>query len=313
MNLTDIKRIFRSGFLGFWRNGFVSLASVLVITITLFVAGSLIFFNAIMDASLEQIQNKVDIDVYFLTTATEDEISSVELSLKALPEVVSVMYISRDEALQQFRERHADDFLTLQALEELGDNPLGASLNVRAKDPSHYESIARFLEDQQALEAGGTQIIDKINYYQNKPAIDKLSKVIASVEVLGAAVVIILALITIVITFNTVRLAIYTSREEISVMRLVGASNRYIRGPFLVEGGMRGVFSAILVIIMFYPLTFWLGGETSLFFGGINVFDYYIGNFGKIFGIIFSLGILLGVVSSFFAVRRYISKKYLKL
>jgi len=313
MNLTDIKRIFRSGFLGFWRNGFVSLASVLVITITLFVAGSLIFFNAIMDASLEQIQNKVDIDVYFLTTATEDEISSVELSLKALPEVVSVMYISRDEALQQFRERHADDFLTLQALEELGDNPLGASLNVRAKDPSHYESIARFLEDQQALEAGGTQIIDKINYYQNKPAIDKLSKVIASVEVLGAAVVIILALITIVITFNTVRLAIYTSREEISVMRLVGASNRYIRGPFLVEGGMSGVFSAILVIIMFYPLTFWLGGETSLFFGGINVFDYYIGNFGKIFGIIFSLGILLGVVSSFFAVRRYISKKYLKL
>src|SRR3989338_5454517 len=313
MNLTDIKRIFRSGFLGFWRNGFVSLASVLVITITLFVAGSLIFFNAIMDASLEQIQNKVDIDVYFLTTATEDEISSVELSLKALPEVVSVMYISRDEALQQFRERHADDFLTLQALEELGDNPLGASLNVRAKDPSHYESIARFLEDQQALEAGGTQIIDKINYYQNKPAIDKLSKVIASVEVLGAAVVIILALITIVITFNTVRLAIYTSREEISVMRLVGASNRYIRGPFLVEGVMSGVFSAFLVIIMFYPLTFWLGGETSLFFGGINVFDYYIGNFGKIFGIIFSLGILLGVVSSFFAVRRYISKKYLKL
>lgn len=313
MNFTDIKRIIRSGFLGFWRNGFVSLASVLVITITLFVAGSLIFFNAIMNASLEQIQGKVDIDVYFMTTATEGEILSVQHSLETLPEVASVAYTSRDEALAQFRERHADDFLTLQALEELGDNPLGASLNIRAKDPSQYESIARFLENQQALGAGEVQIIDKINYYQNKQAIDKLSKVIASTEVLGTAIVIILALITIVITFNTIRLAIYTSREEIAVMRLVGANNKYIRGPFLVEGCMSGILSAILALILFYPATLWLGEKTAEFFGGINIFDYYIENFAQIFGAILLLGVLLGMVSSYFAVRRYISKKYLKL
>jgi len=310
---TDLKRILRSGFLNFWRNGFVSLASILVITITLFVAGSLIFFSAVMNATLEQLQNKVDVDVYFVTEAEEEDIMSIKRSLEGLPEVALVTHTSREEALAQFQERHNDDFLTLQALEELGDNPLGASLNIRAKDPSQYESIARYLEEREALQVGAAQIIDKINYYQNKPAIDKLTKIIQGTKFSGAVIVIILALITIVITFNTIRLAIYTSREEIAVMRLVGANNKYVRGPFLVEGFMYGILSALFVLLLFYPITLWLGGKTAQFFGGINVFDYYMNNFGQIFLVLIGLGIVLGVVSSYFAVRRYISKKYLKL
>jgi len=310
---TNTKRIIRSGFLNFWRNGFVSLASILVITITLFVIGSLIFFSAVMNASLEQIKNKVDIDVYFVTSAPEEEINVLRRSLEELPEVKSVAYTSREEALVQFRQRHADDFLTLQALEELDENPLGASLNIRAKETSQYASIARFLENRNALRAGETQVVDKINYYQNKIAIDKLTKIIDSAETLGLTIVIVFALISAVIVFNTIRLAIYTSREEIAVMRLVGASNKYIRGPFVVEGFMYGVISALIALILFYPVTLWLGKATGQFFGGINVFEYYVQNFGQVFAIIMFSGIFLGVISSYFAVRRYISKKYLKL
>ncbi|MEK7178981.1 MAG: permease-like cell division protein FtsX, partial [Patescibacteria group bacterium] len=249
---TNFKRIIRSGFLNFWRNGFVSLASILVITITLFIIGSLIFFSAVMDFSLEELRSKVDINVYFISSASEESIGALKSDLEALPEVKLVTYTSRDEALLQFKTRHENDFLTLQALEELGENPLGASLNIRAKETSQYESIARFLEDAQALAAGATPIVDSINYHQNKIAIDRLTRIIDGAQMLGAAIIIIMAIISAVIVFNTIRLAIYTSREEIGVMRLVGANSWYIRGPFLVEGLMYGFLSSIIALTIFY-------------------------------------------------------------
>src|SRR3989344_1982952 len=313
MAQTDIKRIIRSGILAFLRNGFVSLASVLVITITLFVIGSLIFFSAIMDATLGQIKNKVDVDVYFALSAPEAEVLSLKRSLEGLPEVKTVTYTSRDEALAQFRERHAGDFLTLQALDELEENPLGASLNILAQETSQYESIALFLEDKSKLSEGeNTKIIDKVHYYQNKVAIDRLTKIIASAETLGFVIVLVMALIAAIITFSTIRLAIYTSREEIGVMRLVGANKKYIQGPFIVGGFLYGLISSAIVLVIFLPVTLWLGRATEQFFGGINIFTYYIENFGQIFVIVVSSGVILGTVSSFFAVRRYLTPKYLK-
>jgi len=312
MLLTNFKRIIRAGFLNFWRNGFVSLASILVITITLFLIGSLIFFSAVLNFSLEELKNKVDINVYFTVSAAEEDVFTLKTNIESLPEVASVEYTSRDQALEEFRERHANDFLTLQALEELDENPLGASLNIRAQETSQYESIARFLEDTQALESGVGSIIDSINYHQNKVAIDRLGHVVDGAETLGVAIIIVMAAISIVIVFNTIRLAIYTSREEIGVMRLVGAENQFIRGPFIVEGILYGLASAIVSLVIFYPTTAWLGSATERFFGGINVFDYYIEHFGQIFLIIIISGMVLGAISSFFAVRRYLGGKYYK-
>lgn len=303
---TSTKRIIKSGFVNFWRNGVVSLAGILVMTITLFVIGSIIFLGAILNTSLEQIKNKVDINVYFTTVAPEEEILSLKKSIESLSEVSFVSYVTRDEAIANFRERHKNDYLTLQALDELGENPLGASLSIKAKEPSQYESITKFLESKEAVSANGKKIIDKINYYQNKIAIDKLTKIIDSAKKIGLAITIVLIAISIIITFNTIRLAIYTAREEISVMRLVGGGNAYIRGPFLVEGTMYGVISSIITIVLFYPVTLWLGQTTENFFGGINLFEYYLSNFWQLLAIILLSGIALGVVSSFLAVRRYL-------
>ena len=134
----NTKRIIKSGFVHFWRNGVVSLASVLVMSITLFVLGSLIFFGALLDTSLQQIKEKVDINIYFIISAQENDILTIKKSLETLPEVTSVEYVSREAALAKFKDRHSGDYLTLQALDALDDNPLGATLNVRAKDTSHY-------------------------------------------------------------------------------------------------------------------------------------------------------------------------------
>ncbi|MES2213581.1 MAG: permease-like cell division protein FtsX [Patescibacteria group bacterium] len=302
-----LKRIIRAGFFSFWRNGFVSLSAILVMAVTLFAIGTTIFSGAILKSTLDQIRDKVDINVYFVTTASEDDIMAVKTRLEQLPEVAPpVVYTSREDALATFKKRHENDQFTLQALEELGDNPLGATLNVKAKDPGQYENIAQFLQGKNALSADGSNIIDKVNYYQNKDAIDHLTRIIDSVNRLGLAINIFLIIISILISFNTLRLVIYMSRDEISVMRLVGASTGYIRGPFFVAGALYGFISAIITLILFYPVTLWLGKTTENFFVGLNLFHYYTSNFGEVFLVIVASGVAIGSISSYLAVRKYL-------
>jgi cell division transport system permease protein len=306
MLFLNIKRIIRSGFVNFWRSSFVSLSAILVMTVTLFVIGSLIFIGATFDATLDQIRSKVDVNVYFVPTAAEDDILALQSRLEELPEVASVEYVSREQALQNFRERHENDQLTLQALDELGENPLGAVLNIRAQETSQYEGIATFLQNETAIGGEGETIIDSINFFRNQEVIERLNTITANAETFGFAMTLILVLASIVITFNTIRLAIYTSKEEIAVMRLVGASDTYIRGPFVFEGIMYGFVSGVITLVLFYPLTYWLGPVTQGFFGDINLFTYYLNNFGEIFLIIIGTGIVLGAFSSFLAVRKYL-------
>lgn len=303
---TNAKRIIKTGFVSFWRNGFVSFASVVVMTITLSAIGFIIFIGAILGASLAQLEDKVDVNVYFYTTAQEADILTLKGNLEELNEVASVEYVSREDALVLFRERHQNDSLTLQALDELGDNPLGAILNIKAQETSQYETVAAFLEGEEALGAGGVPIIERVNFFENQAAIERLTQVIDATEALGYAIAAVFAVISIIITFTTIRLAIYTNREEIGVMRLVGASNRYIRGPFVIEGILYGLVSGLITLAVYYPLTLWLGPITERFFGSINVFDYYIVHFGELFIIIVISGIILGALSSYLAVRRYL-------
>lgn len=304
----NVKRIFRAGFLNFWRNGFVTLASVLVMTVTLFVLGSLVLTGVILNSTLTELKSKVDMNIYFTTEASEEKITELQKALETQPQVDVVTYISRDDALAQFRERHKNDELTLQALDELGDNPLGAVLNVRAKDTTQYEAVAKFVSDYPTVTASPS-ILDKINYFDERQriAIDRLTRVTDSGNKIGFALIILLGLITVAITFNTIRLVIYTSRDEISVMRLVGADQMYIRAPFMVEGVLYGVVSGMLTLILFYPFTYWLGTATENFFGGINIFSYYVTHFPLFFLLIIGTGVVLGAISSFLAVRRYLS------
>lgn len=306
MFIIKIKRVFRSGVTNFWRNGFVSLSSLVVMFITLFMISSLIFMSAILKFSLQEIKNKVDINVYFTSNAAETDIFSLKKSIERISEVDSVAYISKDEALVNFKERHKDDALTLEALDELGENPLTASLSIKAKEPSQYEGIAKFLSSEDPLSGGNNPIIEKVNYYQNKVVIDKLTLITSAANRVGFWVAILFLIISIVITFNTIRLAIFISKDEISVMRLVGASGRYVKGPFVVSGILYGVVSATLVMIVFFGLTYWIGSLSKNFFVGLDLFDFYLKNFSQIFLIVFGSGIGLGAVASYLAVHRYL-------
>ena len=147
----SFKRVIRSGWIGFWRNGIVSVASVLVVTITLSVIAGVIFSQAILKSSLNEIKNKVDITIYFKLNASQDDTASLQSDLEKLSEVAKVSFVSAEEALVNFKEKHANDYLTLQALEELDVNPLGAYMTVKAKEATQYESIAKALGNDSAL------------------------------------------------------------------------------------------------------------------------------------------------------------------
>ncbi len=307
MFLIKTKRIIVSGYRNFTRSGFTSIASILIMSVTLFVITSLIFIQAALNSSLNDIKEKVDVTVYFVSDAAELSIQNIETTLRNLPEVKSITYTSQDQALLEFKERHSNDYLTLQALDELDENPLGASLNIKAKDPSQYESISKYFESEDALSKGALTIIDKIDYHQNKVIIDRLTSIINGAKKLGFAVSLILVLISILITFSTIRLIIYMSREEINVMRLVGAGTRYIRGPFIVSGILVGVISSIVTILLFIPVSIWMGNQMTDFIG-INLYTYYKTNFLQLFIIMLGSGITIGSVSSIFAIHRYLRK-----
>jgi len=305
--MNNLRRILIAGFINFRRNGLISWASVLVVTITLSVVVSIIFLQTILNFSLNQIKNKVDVTIYFTVDAPEVKIMSLKESLQKLPEVAEIDYTSADEALRLFRERHSDDYPTIQALDEINENPLGGYLNIKAKEVSQYESIANFLKSDNALVLGSSSIIDKVNYNQNKLVIDRLNSIIAGAQKLGFLITLFLIIISIIITLNTIRLAIFISKEEIGVMRLVGASKMRVRGPFIVEGAICGSIASVITVVLFWPITAWLGHNMTNFLG-INMYNYYLSNFFQIFLIILLSGVFLGMISSFLAIRRYLNR-----
>lgn len=299
--LINLKRVIKTGIVSFWRNGWISFATVLVMVLALFMVGGLVLSNVILTSVLASLEDKVDITVYFRLDAPEEEILAIQDSLEGLGEVTEVEYISRAEALEQFRQRHRENALIVQSLDELGDNPLGASLNVHATDPSHYNAISNFLE---ANVLSG--ILDKITYRQNELVINRLSGILLASRRIGIAVSLLLAGIALMVAFNTIRMAIYTSREEIKVMKLVGASNWYTRGPFLVEGFLHGLFAGVIALLIFFPLTYWLGPKSEAFFGGPDLYVYYTTHMLELFLVLFLVGIVIGILSSSFAIRRYL-------
>jgi len=305
--MTELKRIIKAGFVNFTRNGIISWAAVLVVTITLSVITTIILLQAVLYFSLAQIKDKVDVAIYFTVGAPESKILSLKESLENLPEVAEVSYISATEALRLFRERHQNDYPTIQALDEIKDNPLGGYLNVKAKEVSQYESIANFMKSDNALVLGSASIIDKVNYHQNKIVIDRLNNIISGAQRLGFLITLILIIISVIITFNTIRLTIFISKEEIGVMRLVGASKMRVRGPFMVEGAIYGIVATIITLILFLPATIYLGRNMTDFLG-LNIYNYYISNLLQISIIILLSGVFLGMISSFFAIRKYLNK-----
>lgn len=298
---TLLLRITKYGIQNFWRNGWLSIATVAVMVIALWVFLGLRIFGVVMDQAIASVRDKIDISVYFKTTAPEDEILKIQRSLESLPDVKQVEYISRDTALALFTEKHKDDTTISQALSEIGENPLSASLNIKARDPEKYGVIASYL-DVDAF----TPFIEKVSYAQNQVVIERLVGIIAGAERGGFALTVFLALVAGLVTFNTIRLAIYSNREEIGIMRLVGASNTFIRGPYVTEGALQGGVAAIVSLGIAVPLIILVSPYVQAVIPASDLAAYVRNEFPVLLGTQLLFGAGLGIVSSFIAIRRYL-------
>ncbi len=300
------KRVFKSGFLNFIRNRTVSISSLAILTVTLLIIGIFFFFRGIFDYSLNEVKNKVDIKIYFKLDANENQINNVVQKMKSLGEVDSVSLITANEALIDFQTKHSNDPITLEALKEVGGNPFGAMATIIAKDTNSYEAISTTLNDSEGFLGVDYNSIDKINYFELKPTIDRLNNIIKWVNTAGYWIALIFIIISSLIIFNTIRLSIFIFREEISVMKLVGASNMYIRGPFLVESSIYAFISTILAMLIFLPITYWISSKTIVFFNGLDLFKYYLNNFFALFILLLIISFVLATISSFLAMRKYL-------
>jgi len=303
--MTLFKRILTAGLTGFYRNRTVSLSSIFILTITLSLVASLFLFNSVFNYSVDQIKSKVDISIYFKPDAEESDITTVKNTIQKLAEVEKVIYTSKEEVLNDFKTKHQNDQVTMEALNELNTNPFGATLSVKARDTDLYDDIINKINSNNLL-GNASSSVDSINYSDIKTSIDRLTNIVDWLSNIGFILTVIFMLMSVMIVYNTVRLAIFVFRDEISVMKLVGASNFYIRGPFIVESAIYGLIASLITVILCYPATLWISEKTTVFFEGFNIFAYYKDNVFSLFFILLLCGVTVSCISSALAVRKYL-------
>jgi len=250
---------------------------------------------------IDGIKDKIDISVYINPESSQKNIIEARDRLIKLLEVKTVIFLSKDEALEEFRSRHINDPVILESLEVVGTNPFYASLNIRAQNPDEYAPILTLLNS-----AAFEDVIYKIDYLEKKTVIDKLSSFIANVNSVGLVSAIILAIVAILVAFNTIRVAIYDASKEIAIMRLVGSPNKFIRGPFMVQGVINGTIAAIVSCLLFLLIVNIFGAKIESVTNGFNLGQWWTSNLGIIIILQLVSGIALGSFSSLIAIRKYL-------
>lgn len=301
MLLLTFTRTFKSGFLHFRRNGWLSFAVISILTLTLLIISTLIVLTIAANLIIQSVQDKVDISVYFKGNAEESRIMEFRSAVLQYKEVKSADYVSKNRALDEFKSKNADNPVIMQSIEAIGSNPLNASVNIKAVTPDKYDIIATAIQ-----ESAFKDDISRINYAKNKIVIERLNNVLSTTRKVGATLATLFSLIAVLITFNAIRITIYAHRQEIEIMRLVGASNPYIRMPFIFEGVIYGAISAIVVMLILFPLIKFVAPYLS---GAVSIKDVqtsFMHNLWLIFLIQLVTGIALGTISSLIAVRRYL-------
>ncbi len=294
-------RLIKYAFQHFKRNVWLSTATILVMVLALSVFAGLNIFNVTTTTIIENIQDKIDISIFFTADTPEDEILRIQTSVQELEEVKATQYISKDQALEIFKERHGDDETISQALQQLSENPLLASLNIKAQDSEQYAQIAAYLENESIK-----QYTERVTYGQNATVIERLNTILNIAEQGGFALTIFMALIAVLITFNTIRLAIYSSKDSIMIMRLVGGSNFFIRGPFLIEGIIYGILAAVISLLIIAPLIYLISPYSNVLVPELDLWVYFTDHLPTLLIYQLLFGSILGLISSFIAIGKYL-------
>lgn len=300
--LTSFKRILKFGWQGFWRNKTLSLQVIFIMGVVVFAISFIFLFEQVGNFLIAQSEKKVDISVYFKKDASEEKMLELKQELSMLSsQVKSVDYISKQEANEIFIEKHKDDKFYLEALSQVQEEPFLASLNIKAFSSENYAFIDNFLQAKQA-----ESFIEKVSYSKNKEVIDQLFYITSNVKKAGLVGGIAVALLVILITFNTIKLTILSIKDEITTSRLVGASNWFIRGPFLVQSVLYALFSVLLLDTIFVLFAIFLNTKMQTLFLDFNLIAVLKQNGFYLFATQLIVTVFLGAISSLLASRKYL-------
>jgi len=278
---------------GFWRNAVMSLAATAtMILMLLLLAGFWIIQTGLL-AGLEFTEQKVEVVAYLQTNSTDNQVEELQTKLRAMPEVSSVLYVSRDEALKRFRES-----LQAQGREDLSRyldaNPLYASLEVKMVDPSQVRVVGDALR-------GDPSVRNVINI---EDLVERVLTITGILRTAGTAVLVIVGIIALFIIINTIRLAVLARAEEIEVMRLVGASDAFIRWPFVFEGAFVGLLGSVATLAILAAVADPLSGFMAEFF---RVLPLQFGSLTRdLVALVMGAGVGLGILGSWLSVRTYL-------
>jgi cell division transport system permease protein len=283
----------RRAWQGFWRNALMSLAATLTMVLMLLLLAGFFVLQNVLLASLSFVEQKVEVVAYVEHNTTRDQVDSLVASIRTMPEVASVEFISRDEALQRLRETQA-----AQGREDLSKyldtNPLYASVNVKLRDPRDLGAVTEVLREEPVVR----------NVLNIEALVDRVLTVTSFVRTAGLAMVVIVGVIVLFIIVNTIRLAVVARAEEIEIMRLVGASDAFIRWPFGFEGALVGLLGALIALGL---LTAGAEPLSEAMVGFFNVLPLRLGSVARDTALlVLGTGLGLGVLGSWVSVRTYL-------
>ena len=301
--LISLFRVLKYTFIDFWRNFWLSFITITMIIFALASVNFLLLLQLISQEIVDNLEKKVDVSVFFNPNANDNQIYEVESTLLTLPQVKDVKIVSKDEALELFKARYKKEDAIMKSIEELGFNPLGATLSIKAKSAKDFPVIIEVLNNPKFA-----PIIAEKDFSEHEAVILKIASISEKVKTVGLGISLIFIFIAGVIVFNTIRIALYTHRDEIKIMKLVGAGDWFIKGPYLLQGVLFSFIGCAAVVAILYPLMQFIQPYLFDFIDGssLDLVAYFNKNFIKIFGFEFLAASVLSIVSGLVATARYL-------
>ncbi|MFA4999925.1 MAG: permease-like cell division protein FtsX [Patescibacteria group bacterium] len=299
--MLSLYRIIKFSLQDIGRNAWLTIATITILLLALFSINTLITVRLISDGAAAAIKEKIDISLYLKAETPESEIQALRAQIASSPRVKSVSYISKEEAIESFRKKYENNSAVLAALKELGRNPLSPSLTIA---PSNFEESGLLINELKVLD---NPIIESRDFSDNTVILAKINTITKRVNEVGLFIIGIFILTSLLVVYNAIRVAIYTHRQEIEIMRLVGASNFFVYMPYIFSAFIYALFGTLLIIAVFFPFLTLLQPYLEVFFMGynINILAYFLENFLMIFGAQFIAILFINTIASLFAVRKY--------
>lgn len=301
--MSSLFYFFRESLTGFTRNLSTTLGSIITIFLSLLIIGIFSVTGAIVNNVVASVENQVSITAFVRDDASEDDIQKVMDQIRGYSGVQSVSFTNKDQALENFRQSTSNP----EIVDQLdGQNPLPASIDVELSEAQSVTDVANQIianQDFVSICDNESDPSDSLNYGQK--TVDRLFSLTNAVRIAGVALIALLIVIAFIFINNTIRLAILARRKEIAIMRLVGASNGFIRGPFLAEGALHAIIGALLAIVVMEIVRNMVLPQVSVALPWLPV-SVDLSLFLMIYAALIIAGLVIGLLGSLFAMRRYL-------